>query len=250
MPMEGAIAGEAPACACGARAWAPLAEDNGHRWWRCAACGLARLIPMPAGSRAAIGGDAVGRGYIDYYRPKLEKKLRRSLRRARRLAKLMPGKRLLDVGANVGCLVEAARRIGLDSVGVEMNRTLVDFARETYPACRFVAAALEEAPLDGAVFDGVSCCDVIEHVPDQDRFVAALAARMAPGAVLYLTTPAAEDLVPEGHAPSAGLGAPGRKLLHTRRSLKALLGRHGFARMRFRMSRGRGLKLYARKAAA
>jgi SAM-dependent methyltransferase len=250
--MEGAaaIARELPACVCGARDWAPLVEQGAHSWWRCGSCESARLIPMPVEAGAAIGGDAIGRGYIDSYGPKLAKKMRRSLGRVRRLAKLMPGKRLLDVGSNVGCVVEAGRRLGLESVGVEMNRTLIDFAREAYPACRFLAATLEEAPFDGAKFDGVCCADVIEHVPDQDRFVAALAGVMCRGAVLYLTTPGAHEFVQGSRARPRDFGAPDRKLFHSRASLKALLGRHGFARLRFLASFGRGLKLYAFKDGA
>ncbi len=252
--MQGAASaiGEAPVCAgCGDCAWVPLVEQNGHRWWRCSGCELARLIPMPAepSARAEIGGDAIGRSYIDGYRAKLAKKMRRSTRRVRRLARRMPGKRLLDVGSNIGCLVEAGRRIGLDGVGVEINRTLVDFARETYPACRFLAAPIEDAPLGGAQFDGVYCSEVIEHVPDQDRFVAALAARMRPGAVLYLTTPGAHEYVRRGAARPRDFGAPDHKFYHTRLSLRTLLDRHGFAHVRFVFNFGRGLKLYAVKSA-
>lgn len=251
--MDGATPEQEPACAgCGGRDWAPLVEQGGQRWWRCRACGLARLIPMPAegAARAEIAGDAIARGYIDGYRAKLAKKMRRSARRVRRLARLMPGKRLLDVGSNIGCLVEAGRRIGLDGVGVEINRTLIDFARETYPACRFLAAPIEEAPLDGAQFDGVYCSEVIEHVPDQDRFLAAVAAATRPGGVLYLTTPGAHEYVRRGRARPRDFGAPDHKLYHTRASLRALLARHGFSRVRFQFNFGRGLKLYAVKAAA
>ena len=253
--MDGAtaIASETPACVgCGGRDWAPLVDQNEYHWWRCRRCELARLIPMPSepAARADIGGDAIGRSYIDGYRAKLAKKMRRSARRAQRLARLMPGKRLLDVGSNIGCLVEAGRRLGLESVGVEINRTLIDFARETYPACRFLAAPIEEAPLEGATFDGVYCSEVIEHVPDQDRFVAAIAAVMRPGAVLYLTTPGAHEYVRRGAPRPRDFGAPDHKLYHSRASLGSLLARHGFAKVRFLFNFGRGLKLYAVRGAA
>lgn len=253
MAGAAAVTSDAPVCTgCGGRDWAPLVEQNGHRWWRCRVCALARLIPMPAegATRAEIAGDAIGRGYIDGYRARLAKKMRRSARRVRRLARLMPGKRLLDVGSNIGCVVEAGRRVGLESVGVEINRTLVDFAREAYPACRFVAAPIEEAPLERAKFDGVYCSEVIEHVPGQDRFMAAVAAAMRPGAVLYLTTPGAHEYVRRGVARPRDFGAPDHKLYHTRASLTALLARHGFGRARFLFNFGRGFKLYAWKGTA
>lgn len=237
---------------CGGNDWRALVEQDGHCWWQCGACGFMRLIPMadePA-ARAEIAGDAIGNSYIASYRVKLAQKMRRCRRRVRRLARRMPGKRLLDVGSNIGCLVEAGRRIGLDGVGVEVNRTLVDFAREAYPACRFVASSLEQARLDGAPFDGVYCSEVIEHVPDQEQFAAALAARLRPGGVLYLTTPHAREYFGKGRIRRPELGAPDHKLYHTHRSLRALLERHGFVKLRFVPTFGRGLKLYAVKRAA
>jgi SAM-dependent methyltransferase len=252
--MEGALALARETCCtgCGRSEWHPIIEQDGHRWWSCAACGFARLIPMPAPSLtlAEIAGDAIGRSYIDSYRAKLAKKMRRSARRVRRLARLMPGRKLLDVGSNVGCLVEAGRRIGLDGVGVEVNPTLVDFARQAYPACRFLAAAIEDAPLDGRQFDGVYCSEVIEHVADQDRFMAALAACVRPGGVLYLTTPHAREYLRRGRVQRRDFGAPDHKLYHTHRSLRTLLKRHDFSEVRFLHTFGRGLKLYAFKGAA
>jgi SAM-dependent methyltransferase len=244
--------GDAPACTgCGELDWAALVEQRGFRWWRCRRCGFARLIPMPASARAEIAGDAIGRSYIEGYRAKLERKMRRSLRRARRLAKRMPGKRLLDVGSNVGSFVEAGRRLGLDAVGVEINRTLVDFAHEAYPACRFIAGAVEEAPFDAASFDGIYCSEVIEHVPDNERFAAALAALLRPGGVLFLTTPGAHEYVArDGGAKARDFGAPDHKLYHTRASLAALLARHGFGRIRFLFNLGRGLKVFATRQPA
>lgn len=237
---------------CGGNDWRFLVEQRGHVWWRCADCGFVRLIPMAdeSAARAEIGGDAIGRSYIASYRPKLAQKMRRSRRRVRRLARRMPGPRLLDVGSNVGCLVEAARRIGLAGIGVEINPTLVDFARDTYPSCRFVAASIEQAPLDGTAFDGIYCSEVIEHVPDQEQFVAALAARLGRRGVLYLTTPHAREYLRSGRRRREDLGAPDHKLYHTHRSLRALLLRHGFAKVRFVPTFGRGLKLYAVKGGA
>jgi len=242
---------EAACTGCGARDWAALVEQGGFRWWRCGRCGFARLFPMPEAARAEIAGDAIGRSYIEGYRAKLEKKMRRSAKRVRRLARRMPGKRLLDVGSNIGCLVEAGRRMGLDTTGVEINRTLFDFAHEAYPACRFIAGAIEEAPLERAAFDGLYCSEVIEHVPDNDRFVAALASLLRAGGVLFLTTPGAHEYVDRGgHARARDFGAPDHKLYHTRESLSALLARHGFGRIRFVFNFGRGLKAFAVKQPA
>lgn len=242
-------AGVQPACTgCGARDWDLAVEQNGYRWWRCRACGFATLHPMPSEAAVdAIAGDAIGRDYVEGYKKKLPSKMRRSARRLRRLAARMKGKRLIDVGSNIGCLVEAGRRHGLEAVGVEINRTLVDFARKTFPACNFIAAPIERVDFAPASFDGIYCSEVIEHVPDNDAFAKTLSRLLAPGGVLYLTTPAAGEYIRRsGKARPRDFGAPDHKLYHSRASLAALLKRHGFARVAFQPSLG-GHKVFAYK---
>jgi len=245
---------DAPDCTgCGGRDWLRLVVQEGHGWFRCVRCGMLRLIPMPpaGAARAAIAGGAIGGAYIEGYRRKLASKMRRSENRVRRLARRMAGPRLLDVGSNIGCLVEAGRRLGLDGVGVEINATLVEFARRTFPACRFIAASIEDAGLGAGAFDGVYCSEVIEHVPDQDCFVAEIARVLRGGGVLYLTTPGAHQYVDRaGAARAVDFGAPDHKFYHSRASLAALLGRHGFADIRFAFNFGRGHKLFSVKRPA
>lgn len=245
---------DSPVCAgCEGRDWTPVVAQGDYRWFRCGRCALLRLIPMPAEAQAlaAIGDSTIGESYIEDYRRKLASKMARSARRVRRLARRMAGKRLLDVGSNIGCLVEAGRRIGLDGVGVEINVTLVDFARETYPACRFIPASIEEAGLGAGEFDAAYCSEVIEHVPDQDRFVASIVRAMRGGGLLYLTTPGAHQYVDRaGAARPRDFGAPDHKLYHTRASLRALLARRGLGNIRFDFNFGRGHKLFAVKQAA
>lgn len=198
---------------------------------------------------AAASGEIIGSSYIESYRPRAAKKMRRSAGRVRRLKRRMRGARLLDVGANVGFVVEAGRRAGLDAVGIDLNPALVEHARAVYPGCSFHQAALEDATLEREGFDGIHCSEVIEHAPDNERFVAALARLLRPGGVLYLTTPGAHEYVARnGAARARAFGAPDHKLYHTRRSLRALLARNGFERIRFAFNFGRGHKLFAYKA--
>lgn len=241
---------DAPACqVCGADSPSPLVSQHGFAWLRCPDCGFAFLARMPTDEAAAdIQDMEMGERYIAGYQKKLDSKMRRSRRRVARLARRMPGKRLLDVGSNIGCLVEAGRERGLDAVGLEINPALVDHASKTYPGARFVAGTIEDCAFTDASFDGVYCSEVIEHVPDNNSFVAGIARVMAPGAVLFLTTPGLHEYT---KGPDAGswpdFGAPDHKLYHTRESMRRLLARHGFDRVSFVYSFGKGLKLFARR---
>lgn len=226
----------------------PLVQQGGYRWLRCSDCGFAWLDPMPTMSEAADTQAAFSHGYIEEYARKFDSKMRRSRRRARRLARRMKGRRLLDVGSNIGCFVAAAAELGLDATGIEIAPALVAEARRRFPACRFVQGALEESSLPPASFDGVYCSEVIEHVIDVHRFLETIAAAMAPGAVLYLTTPALREYI-RGADPAAwrDFGAPDHKLYFSPGNLRRILGRHGFEDVRLLFSFRRGLKVLARR---
>jgi 2-polyprenyl-3-methyl-5-hydroxy-6-metoxy-1,4-benzoquinol methylase len=204
---------------------------------------------MPSDDAAAEIQDAeMGARYIAGYHKKLDSKMRRSRRRVARLARRMPGKRLLDVGSNIGCLVAAGAERGLDAVGLEINPALVEHARKAYPQGRFVAGTIEDCDFPDASFDGVYCSEVIEHVPDNNSFVAGIARVLAPGGILFLTTPGLHEYTRGGDAGAwPDFGAPDHKLYHTRESMRRLLMAHGFDRVSFVYSFGKGLKLFARR---
>ena len=105
--------------------------------------------------------------------------------------KPLTGKRALDVGCGAGLLCEPLARLGAGVTGV-------DAAAENIAAARDHAAgagltidyrAGELASLALGQFDLVTCMEVLEHVADKPAFVAALAASLAPGGLLILSTP-------------------------------------------------------------
>ena len=110
---------------------------------------------------------------------------------ARRLERPVGARsRLLDVGANGGFLVEAARELGFEAVGVELDPVSVDYAARHFAGSRFVRGTVEDLAAAGEpTFDAVYCSEVIEHVPDPNGFISGIVALMRPGALLYLTTP-------------------------------------------------------------
>ena len=102
----------------------------------------------------------------------------------------LAGKSALDVGCGAGLLAEPLARMGA-------TVTAVDAAPELIAAAKAHAAgagltidyrAVGAEALDGR-FDLVTAMEVVEHVADPRAFVASLAARLAPGGLLILSTP-------------------------------------------------------------
>ena len=102
----------------------------------------------------------------------------------------LEGKSALDVGCGAGLLAEPLARLGATVTGIDATPEVIAVAREHAAAMGLAIdyRVGDVQALDGQ-FDLVTCLEVIEHVADPAAFVRALAARLAPGGLLILSTP-------------------------------------------------------------
>ena len=102
----------------------------------------------------------------------------------------LAGKSALDVGCGAGLLAEPLARMGAAVTAIDAAPELIAAAKAHAEgqglAIDYRAATVEA--MEGK-FDLVTCLEVIEHVADPQAFVAALAACLAPGGLLILSTP-------------------------------------------------------------
>jgi len=101
----------------------------------------------------------------------------------------LAGCRFLDVGAGSGKFVRFLRRRGLEAHGIEPARALHSQFLAVEPW--FHAQTVEEFAdaWTGGRFGAIFICDVIEHVERPDRMLAGIARLLAPGGMLFVTTP-------------------------------------------------------------
>lgn len=236
---------------CGAAEHGFAAEKDGYRYWRCRGCGLVALHPPPTaeavGELYADPDKALTRAYFD----KVGSKLRRARGRARLIARRMRGRRgrFLDVGCSGGFMTEAAREQGFEAYGLDPDAASVAWARERWPENRYHVGRLEDgAAPAGLRFDAAYCSEVLEHVPDADAFMAALSTTLAPGALLYLTTPdVGHWRRPRNLLDWDVFTPPHHCLFFTADALRRLLARHGLRVVERRPAFKPGLKVLARK---
>lgn len=103
----------------------------------------------------------------------------------------LAGKRALDVGCGAGLLAEPLARMGAHVTGVDAAPENIGAARAHAEgaglAIDYRAGGIEQVA--GEQFDLVTSLEVIEHVADPGAFVAGLAAALAPGGMMILSTP-------------------------------------------------------------
>ena len=100
------------------------------------------------------------------------------------------GLSLLDIGCGGGLVAEPMARMGARVTGIDPAERNVAAARIHARASGldidYRAAAAEE--LESGAFDIVLALETVEHAADRDRFIAAVAARAAPGGLVAAAT--------------------------------------------------------------
>ena len=103
----------------------------------------------------------------------------------------LAGKSALDVGCGAGLLCEPLARLGAEVTGVdaapENTAAAAIHAERSGLDIRYMAGEL--ASHDIGRFDLVTAMEVIEHVADKQAFANELAARLASGGLMVLSTP-------------------------------------------------------------
>jgi len=104
----------------------------------------------------------------------------------------LEGLSVLDVGCGAGLASEGLARFGARVTGLDAAGAALAAARAHAEAqglrIDYREGRPEDLAAEGAQFDAVVALEVIEHVADRAAFLAALAAVLKPGGMLFLST--------------------------------------------------------------
>jgi 2-polyprenyl-3-methyl-5-hydroxy-6-metoxy-1,4-benzoquinol methylase len=159
---------------------------------RCRACGMIFTNPQSASYQTRVKG----RGLLDrYFNPsRLEKARLLAGFHLSYLARIAPGRRILDFGCGEGAFVRQAHEEGWDAVGVDLNDGLVRAAREYWGSNTLHSISLEELLEKGWQFDAIYSNQVFEHLARPVEIGRALTTSLAPGGAIYIEVPNANQV--------------------------------------------------------
>jgi SAM-dependent methyltransferase len=124
---------------------------------------------------------------------------RRHLVVYRWIAQRCAGKRVVDMTSGEGYGAAVLAETAAEVIGVDANPEAFEHARLRYraPNLRFERALVEEFA-DRAPYEAIVFLQTIEHVHDPAQLLTRFASLLAPGGVLYVTTPNRLTLAPRG----------------------------------------------------
>jgi SAM-dependent methyltransferase len=198
---------------CGRSAGVVAWRENGYAAVACH-CGLAFVQPTPPQSAVDPRYDAHSAAF---YRLPARQKVHWLLRHR------APGT-LLEIGCGDGWFLDAARRAGFATRGLDADEARAATARRRGHEVRH--GLLEELDTDER-FDVVFHCDLLSHFPEPIDALRRMSALTAPGGVLFFEVGLLGPTMRAWYPHIGGIGLPQHRWLYSEGALAALVERAG-----------------------
>ncbi len=106
----------------------------------------------------------------------------------------MKGKKILDIGCGMGEFLKVASDLGMDPLGMDIDKTTTDYIFNTY-GYNTKTAWLEEDTFEENTFDFIVLSHVVEHLQNPVEFVKRIHKFLKPGGIFIMATPNVDSLL-------------------------------------------------------
>lgn len=159
--------------------------------------------------------------YLDRWRAR-ERRVKQILKRSNTLG------RILDVGCATGILLSGIQRYGWECYGVEPNLEAAEYARNRF-GLEVFNGYLEDISFPDNYFDVITMMDVLEHIYDLTTTLKEVFRIIKPGGYFIGNIPNADAWERYLFGPHwVGWDVPRHYHVFTQKTIRQLLGAHGF----------------------
>lgn len=151
---------------CGNDDFITLDSDKGLSVVKCKHCDLIYTSPRAKDAQENYFGEAdtfYSEARLIFKGKKVHHRDKNYEYEIRKIKRVKPGGRLLDVGTNMGFFLRKAREMGFETEGVEPSPSLAGIATKEW-GLKIHNSFLEEADLPKETYDVITLIDVFEHV--------------------------------------------------------------------------------------
>jgi SAM-dependent methyltransferase len=135
--------------------------------------------------------DFYEKAYFHGRRSGRDRRFAHRVRKARRwiasVLEFVDARSLLDIGCSFGYVIEAGKRLGLASAGVDLSAYAVQVCRQR--GHRAEVGSLEKLPFSDGEFDAVIMKHVLEHTPTPQTALAEVRRILSPGGAVLIALP-------------------------------------------------------------
>jgi len=169
-----------------AKDWNRRITGESFAFYRCNACALIFLSPMPSDLGAYYPPD-----YYTFPRNLAEVAQAAECERYKIdiVRRFKPGGRLLEIGPSWGGFLYLAKQAKFEAEAIEMDPACCDFIRNVVGVPALQSKDPMQAIRDMGPFDVVALWHVIEHIPEVWDTLAAVARRLNRGGILVIAAP-------------------------------------------------------------
>lgn len=105
----------------------------------------------------------------------------------------LPGRKVLDVGCGGGILSEALARSKAEVTGIDLSQESIEAAkiharRQSLDIDYRYENIEETASKQAGIFDAITCMEMLEHVPEPGKVIAACSKLLKPGGHAFFST--------------------------------------------------------------
>jgi SAM-dependent methyltransferase len=205
----------------------PMGEKAGYKFIACKACGSVMADPYITREELDAFYGQVQPTITHLPDPDERTEIFEGI--IRKIVKDPSGKRFLDVKARQGYAVAAAKRVGMNAMGIDPHDFFYKFEKSVYGPEMFQhISAQDYADKDHAKADVVFSLEGFCEQPDPDSFAAALARLVAPNGIIYLQEADGNHFnLPKKFTEWPYVDPPYNFLYISKKGMTTLLARHG-----------------------